>query len=277
MRSRALRGLDASRTDVLRWCVPRDQRPYNVAYYAKNRDAEIERVMRRQQATLAWLRDLRRVPCLDCGGTFPPHVMDFDHRDPKQKLFNVTGSRAMLMVRSKLEAEIAKCDIVCANCHRIRTYAAFNRGDIRAAAFYPRADEGTPKQQRSRVKWHRARTAHMQVLRTLRERPCLDCGKSFPWYVMQFDHRDPSGKKATVPDLAGRVSTSRLLEEIAKCDIVCTNCHRDRTYRQWQERGCVVVEASDPSKIEVRVRFPPPAPDQLKLIEESLTPYRAAA
>lgn len=70
-----------------------DQRPYNVAYYARNRAAEIERVTRRQQATLAWLRDLRRVPCMDCGGVFAPHVMDFDHRDPRTKSFSLAADK----------------------------------------------------------------------------------------------------------------------------------------------------------------------------------------
>ena len=47
--------------------------------------------------------------------------MDFDHRDPSTKLFNLMTGRAMLMSDQKLMAEVAKCDVVCANCHRIRT------------------------------------------------------------------------------------------------------------------------------------------------------------
>jgi hypothetical protein len=54
--------------------------------------------------------------------------MDFDHRDPSQKEFNL-GSEAIREMYSleKLQAEIDKCDIVCANCHRIRT--AIQRGE----------------------------------------------------------------------------------------------------------------------------------------------------
>jgi hypothetical protein len=58
--------------------------------------------------------------CADCGGKFPPCVLDFDHvpeRGPK--LFNIGTSDVSI---KRLEAEIAKCDIVCANCHRIRTW-----------------------------------------------------------------------------------------------------------------------------------------------------------
>src|SRR6266567_1760369 len=99
------------------------QRPYNVEYYRRHRQQEIDRVMTRQRATLEFLRQLRRVPCKDCGGTFEPHQMDFDHRDPEQKLFGLTWSKAMLAPRQRLLDEIAKCDVVCANCHAVRTYA----------------------------------------------------------------------------------------------------------------------------------------------------------
>ena len=99
-----------------------DQRLYNVWYYAEHRDKEIERVKTRQAATLEFLRDLRRRPCADCGLTFPPWVMDFDHRDPRAKSFSLAAGHALLKSRELLLAEIAKCDIVCANCHAVRTY-----------------------------------------------------------------------------------------------------------------------------------------------------------
>ena len=98
----------------------RDQRPYNVKYYQRNRQREIDRVLARQRATLEFLRDLRRVPCKDCGARFEPHQMDFDHRDPSTKAFQVT--KPLLASRSRLIAEIAKCELVCTNCHTIRTF-----------------------------------------------------------------------------------------------------------------------------------------------------------
>ena len=97
------------------------QRTYNVEYYARNRDLELQRVRVRQAGMVELLRDLRRVPCADCGGRFKPHQMDFDHRDPSTKAFNVMTGRAMLMPTRKVLAEVAKCDIVCVNCHRVRT------------------------------------------------------------------------------------------------------------------------------------------------------------
>jgi hypothetical protein len=101
----------------------RPQRPYNVRCYATHRQAELDRVKKRQDATLAFLRNLRRVPCDDCREIFLPHMMDFDHRDPSKKLFTIAGGHALLMSRERLIAEVEKCDIVCANCHALRTYA----------------------------------------------------------------------------------------------------------------------------------------------------------
>lgn len=60
---------------------------------------------------------LKSVPCADCGQTFPPVCMDFDHLGGKD--FNI-GSASTRSLETVL-AEIAKCEVVCANCHRIRT------------------------------------------------------------------------------------------------------------------------------------------------------------
>ncbi len=64
----------------------------------------------------------RATPCYDCGIQYPHYVMDFDHRDPKTKEFNVSGAFRRGMSNKRLEAEIAKCDLVCSNCHRERTF-----------------------------------------------------------------------------------------------------------------------------------------------------------
>ena len=58
------------------------------------------------------------VPCADCGGHFPPECMDFDHVRG-DKAFNL--SRGWGLSVSAILEEIAKCDVVCANCHRTRT------------------------------------------------------------------------------------------------------------------------------------------------------------
>ena len=59
-------------------------------------------------------------PCMDCGTQFNPWVMQFDHRDRTVKFFDMSNVRRSSI--KKIEAEIAKCDVVCANCHAQRTY-----------------------------------------------------------------------------------------------------------------------------------------------------------
>lgn len=68
-----------------------------------------------------YLNETKSVPCKDCGQSYPPYVMDFDHRDPSKKKYTISMARGLWTWKS-LRAEVAKCDVVCSNCHRIRTH-----------------------------------------------------------------------------------------------------------------------------------------------------------
>jgi len=64
--------------------------------------------------------------------------------------------------------------------------------------------------------------------------PCLDCGKKYPYYVMDFDHTNGE-KEYNVSEMIGSgLSKSKIIKEINKCEIVCSNCHRERTYQRNQ-------------------------------------------
>ena len=73
------------------------------------------------KALLALMSELKSQPCLDCGGSFPVCAMDFDHRPGTVKKYNVGSMFAHHYSRELIESELAKCDLVCANCHRVRT------------------------------------------------------------------------------------------------------------------------------------------------------------
>ena len=69
------------------------------------------------------LADFKRgLACVDCGflGKEHPSVLDFDHRDRAEKKFEVGQAFAQNYKIERIMEEIAKCDVVCANCHRIR-------------------------------------------------------------------------------------------------------------------------------------------------------------
>jgi hypothetical protein len=59
--------------------------------------------------------------CVDCGES-NPIVLDFDHRNPTEKYRSISQIIAHALGIKVLIKEIEKCDIRCANCHRIRHY-----------------------------------------------------------------------------------------------------------------------------------------------------------
>ena len=74
-----------------------------------------------------------KTPCADCGQIFHHYAMDFDHLPQYEKSFEI--SNALNVSRERLVAELAKCELVCANCHRVRTWAQQgNQAKFRKAA-----------------------------------------------------------------------------------------------------------------------------------------------
>ena len=74
------------------------------------------------------------VACKDCGETFPPHVMHWDHLPGHVKLDEI-GSMVGSRRRDAILTELKKCELVCANCHVMRT--------VRRARREIAEDEGT--------------------------------------------------------------------------------------------------------------------------------------
>lgn len=67
---------------------------------------------------------------------------------------------------------------------------------------------------------------------TLKDVPCMDCKEKYHHVVMDFDHIKERGQKEWVISQSMHCSKETLLNEIAKCDIVCSNCHRIRTFNR---------------------------------------------
>jgi hypothetical protein len=77
----------------------------------------------------------------------------------------------------------------------------------------------------------RYRRRNSEIIRESKCKPCADCGIQYPYYVMDFDHRQGEIKVINLGN-ARRLTRPKILEEIAKCDVVCSNCHRERTYQR---------------------------------------------
>lgn len=67
-----------------------------------------------------FLKSLKEsLPCVDCKLYYPSYVMDFDHlRDKTDSIARFVGGTL-----TRLKTEIDKCELVCSNCHRVRTYS----------------------------------------------------------------------------------------------------------------------------------------------------------
>lgn len=108
-------------------------------------------------------------------------------------------------------------------------------------------------------KAHQFSSDNTAFVNSLKDRPCADCGIKYKPHVMQFDHlRD---KEFNISYGAhGGASKVKILEEVKKCDLVCANCHAERTYSRFPAR---------------KPKCPPrkaPRPLRHKIVHRKLTP-----
>lgn len=110
---------------------PQKRKEYHTKYmkevwYPKNKKKHMEYVRKNTQRVVAYIEEYKKArKCLDCGfsGAKFPFVLDFDHIQGHEKKFNIGSWRHSALSISAIEREIAKCELVCANCHRIRTFS----------------------------------------------------------------------------------------------------------------------------------------------------------
>lgn len=85
--------------------------------------------------------------------------------------------------------------------------------------------------------WKLARKAELYAkMNVLKSAPCADCHQMFPPVAMDWDHLDGARKEDCIGQMVDHcVRWEKILVEVAKCDLVCSNCHRVRTFRRRQE------------------------------------------
>ena len=91
-------------------------------YGSKYRERAVARnhrlKIKRRRLMLEYLKDKS---CAICQIN-DPRVLEFDHLDPSAKSFSIArGNSDLLLSWPKILAEIEKCQILCANCHKIKT------------------------------------------------------------------------------------------------------------------------------------------------------------
>ncbi len=92
------------------------------AGYRANREWYVARNAAQKELIRSILHEAKNVPCTDCGVQYPYYVMQFDHLPEYEKLYVLSEAVRRNLSEAVVRAEIAKCDVVCANCHAERTH-----------------------------------------------------------------------------------------------------------------------------------------------------------
>lgn len=141
--------------------------------------------------------------CEDCGYDRTVWALEFHHRVAATKEFSLGGFLGSIE-RARLEAD--KCFLVCANCHRIRHART-------------KTDSGHPVVRfRQNIK--------LKSVAALGG-ACRGCGFSAPVDALEFHHLDPNAKDFAISVDGVPRSWARIEAELAKCVLLCANCHRE--------------------------------------------------
>lgn len=101
---------------------PKAQKAAQAAWFQKNKEELIRKQKDKRNHKKKFIEQYKidNSICLDCGISYPPHILDFDHLGDKDFQIGGTGSKDRTL--EDIVKEIAKCEIVCSNCHRHRTW-----------------------------------------------------------------------------------------------------------------------------------------------------------
>lgn len=101
-------------------------------------------------------------------------------------------------------------------------------------SYYCGEDQATKNIQRQRDRRSKIRQYLQEVKNNV---PCADCGEKYPYYVMDFDHLPENGKEFNIAMFSKHKTLEDVKIEIAKCEVVCSNCHRARTWQRLLKSG----------------------------------------
>lgn len=160
---------------------------------------------RRRRANRIFIDQFKAGKACACG-TSDPVLLDFHHTDPSRKLLDI-GRLGAGTSRERVLEEMSKCVLMCANCHRIHTWELQDRS-------------GT---SRSAIRLMEKKTTLNGIKA---DKGCRSCGIR-DFRCLEFHHIDPSTKVLKIGIAAsGKMSMDRILAEVAKCEVLCVNCHR---------------------------------------------------
>lgn len=106
------------------------QRAAQRRYYEENRERYSAARRTKANKIRRLSEDIKgSTPCVDCKIQYPHYIMDFDHLPQYTKIRNLSFVNNFSTVEAWLE-EVKKCEVVCSNCHRHRTYMRQTNGSV---------------------------------------------------------------------------------------------------------------------------------------------------
>lgn len=170
---------------------------------------------RRNQKTYRWQKKRRHRlkleliqsrggRCESCGYCAEPAALEFHHRDPATKEFGLANFHGRLQM---LLQEMDKCDLLCANCHRLRHVEHESQLRHRREADY---------------RWR-------QKLRAIEYMGggCNACGLTGHSTLFEFHHWDAAKKAFGISESGIARRWEKIVAELVKCAMLCANCHRE--------------------------------------------------
>ena len=110
---------------------PKRQKEAQRFWYEKHKSEVYARCLKKRNLAKRFIDQykLDHPICKDCGISYPPHILDFDHLSNKIAGLSKMGRDGIIIKR--IEEEIKKCEVVCFNCHRHRTWLRrLNKADV---------------------------------------------------------------------------------------------------------------------------------------------------
>jgi predicted transcriptional regulator len=89
---------------------------------------------------------------------------------------------------------------------------------------------GEGQKEKTKQRSQKRREEIRDIIRTFKqEKACMDCKIVYPYYVLDFDHIG-NNKIEGISKMASWFPLDEIIVEIKKCEVVCANCHRERTH-----------------------------------------------
>lgn len=190
---------------------------YKMCNDCRNKDREYALIKHQKRREIYYsLKKERGGKCADCG-IEDLEVLEFDHSNPSQKLYQVCVAPSIHLMKE----EAKKFEMRCRNCHSMKSLYVF---------------EKALQNRRIRTDRNRELVSNEKIKRN----GCELCG----WFnsdflsVLEFDHLDRETKLMNISEMVQRTSPVKVIErEMKKCRLLCGNCHLKQTNIQFN-RPC---------------------------------------